>query len=542
MAEEKTKKKKLAIVWQILKWFGLAVLSVLIILGLIFEAPWKVITLLLIVLAACRILPKPAIKWFWLSVGVVVIGLIIWVFLPEDTEGWRPYTFDEELAAIEAKRAIPDSENAAIIYKRLLEDHDPNTMSRDFLVGELERLTRSEPWSSKDHPEIAEWLKGQQSTIAALLKASKIEKYRFPIAADSAALSQTMKRLSAMRSWARLLLRAAYNDLGEDRTEQALEKQIALLQMAKHLHQQPTMIDMLVGIAIEALAIQQFNGFMVTGDATEAHLSVIEKALSEIKHDWASDLPRILECEKLMGKNMFCSMFYEVNPKGKTRLSRDPTAAIRAQFPQLPPEIRPLTYWQRKLAKASTVLGWFFLPRNPQKAGEIIDASFEKYYAMAKPNFDWQKEAREPSITSIRLNYRYLIEHLVGMPRKAYYRIHDIYLRITSDKRGSQLLIALRRYKNKNGYWPESLDDIKSLAPAEIFVDPVNDDSFVYKLTEENFTLYSKGKNNIDEGGQDKWSYDAKTGRSSYNSQGPDDWLIWPRRSRKTQEKKADAE
>ena len=89
-------------------------------------------------------------------------------------------------------------------------------------------------------------------------------------------------------------------------------------------------------------------------------------------------------------------------------------------------------------------------------------------------------------------------------------------------------MIALRRYKNKNGHWPESLDDMKSLAPKEIFVDPINGDSFVYKLTEENFTLYSKGKNNIDENGE--------------YQDGADDRLIWPRKSRKSKEKNTDAE
>ncbi|MHC4654485.1 MAG: hypothetical protein ACYS91_05630, partial [Planctomycetota bacterium] len=98
MAEQKDKKKKPGIY----KWIGLTLLAILIILALFFQAPWKVTAFLLIVLAVCTVLPKPARKWFWLSVAAIVVLLIIWVFLPEDNEGWRPYTFDEELAAIEA--------------------------------------------------------------------------------------------------------------------------------------------------------------------------------------------------------------------------------------------------------------------------------------------------------------------------------------------------------------------------------------------------------------------------------------------------------
>ena len=531
MAEEKKEKKKPAIVKRIFKWIGLGLLAILLIAALIFQAPWKVITLLVVIFLACTVLPKPARKWFWLSVGAVVIALIIWVFLPDRGE-WKPYTFDEELAALEAKRAIPDSENAAIIYNKLLEDYDPNVMDADFLVGELERLTRIEPWSSKDYPEIAQWIKEQQHIIETLIEISKIEKCRFPIVTDSMALGQHMKILAPMRQWAYLLLRAANNDLGEGRIDQALEKHTAMLQMAKHQFQQPTIIDTWVGIAIEALATGQLNRFAVTGDATEEHLSVIEQALAKIKHDWSADLPRLLDCEKLMMKNLL-GVFYGINPEGEIRLIRGLTTTIMAQLSEDMKDEMVITYWHKRAMKAWTILCWFYMPSTPQKAGEIIDAKYEKFYAMAEPDFDWQREPEKPP-RILRLNYQYLVEHLAGILEPAYYRIHDIYLRIASDKRGSRMIITLRRYKNKNGHWPKGLDDVKPFAPAEIFIDPQNDGAFIYKLTEENFTLYSKGKNNIDEGGKrDKWN-EEKTGA--------DDWLIWPQKSRKTKEKNADAE
>jgi len=524
MPKEEQEKKKPGIVRRIFKWIGLGLLTVLIILGLVFQAPWKVTTLLAIILLACTILPKQLRKWFWLSVGVVVIALVVWVFLPEADGEWRPYTFDEELAALEAKRAVPNSENAARIYNELLEIPFPDGNEPKFFVRSSPS-TKSGPWLSKDHPKMGEWLEEQEGIIQKLMEASKIEECRFPMAADSVKLSETMDRLVPMRQWAYLLISAANNDIAEGRTEEGFQKYIAVLQMSKHLHQQPTNLDMIVGIAIEALALGQFNRFAVTGDATEERLIVIEEALAKTKHDWTSDLARILEGEKLLTKNILYSTAYEINPKGKIRLSRDPTAAMRRQFPEERP---PLAYWQRKLIKASTVLSWFYIPSTPQKAAEFIDAVYERLHAMAEPDFDWKKEPQKFPMTRLRANYRYLTKHIADMSGKAFYRIHDLYLRVTTDKKGSRLIIALRRYKNRKGRWPESLDDIKSLAPAEIFVDPFNNGSFVYKLTDDSFILYSRGKNNIDEKG---WYKD-----------GADDWPIWPHKSRKTKEKKADAE
>lgn len=544
MAEEKQQKqqkKKGTIVKRIFKWFGLSVLALLLALALVFQAPWKVITLLVIFLLACTVLPKQLRKWFWLSVGVIVIALIVWVFLPDKDGDWRSYTFDEELAALEAKYAIADGENAATIYNQLLDNYDANAFEPNLPDDEQCRLPMKEPWQSTDCPEIAGWLQQHQVTMETLLEASKIEKCRFPITASLFHFDQRMDQTVAMKRWAHLLLTAANNDLGEGRIKQALEKYTAILQMAKHQFQQPAIIDMLVGIAIEALAIQQFDKFIVTADTTEEHLTLIEEALLEIKHNWATDWPKIVEYEKLLAKNML-GMFYEVNPQGKIRFNRNLLAAVITET-----ELQELgikeshLYWRRKLCKAHIILYRFYMPSTPQKAGEIFDAACEKYSAMAEPDFDWQKDLEEPSFLRLKLNFPYLIKFMVDMLEPPYYRVHDLYLRLMAERNGCQLLIALRRYKNENGHWPESLDQIRSLAPAETFVDPINGSSFVYKLTEENFTLYSKGENNIDDGGR----HSRNLGTScapQWVDEKCDDRLIWPPKGRKTKKEGADAE
>jgi hypothetical protein len=521
--EQQTEKKKASIVKRTLKWLGLGLITLLLIVSIIFQAPWKVITLFAVIFLACTILPKPCRKYFWLCVGGVVVALIVWVFLPEETKGWRSYTFDKELASLKAKYAIPDKENAAIIYNQLLEDYNKAAFEPNFADPNLEDLVRKEFWLSKDYPEAAQWLKQQEGITANLIEASKLEQCRFPFNADIVSFD-TLGRLSAMRRWANLLIYSANNDIAEGRTEEGLEKYIAVMQMGKHQCQQPTMIDLLVGIAIEALPNSNLKRFIVTGNATEEHLNVIEQALAGIKHDWGYDLPRILDYEKLLAKN-FCGMFYAVNAEGKIRLKPGvATRAIKAQLPKSMKDKYIITYWRERLMKAWTIWAWFYMPSTPQEAGEIIDSEYKRFYAMAEPDFDWQKGAEKP-VKQLRFNYRYLVKLTTGMLGPAYYSIHDTYLRTISQQRGALLTIALRRYKNKTGHWPESLNEVKPLAAEEIFVDPLNGDSFAYKLTNGNFELYSKGKNNIDENGQYNSSWDPN---SRQYKEEEDDWLIWP--------------
>jgi hypothetical protein len=153
---------------------------------------------------------------------------------------------------------------------------------------------------------------------------------------------------------------------------------------------------------------------------------------------------------------------------------------------------------------------------------------------MAEPDFDWQKGPLKTK-SQLKFNYRYMIDMMAAMLEGPYHKIHDTYLRNIGQHRGFQLIIALRRYKNEHGQWPDSLDNVKSLAPPELFVDPVNNDSFVYRLTEDGFTFYSKGKNNIDEDGLRNIIFDPNDPKWPETKE--DDHIIWPPKSRKTAEK-----
>jgi hypothetical protein len=489
MPEQIEKKKKRGIVKRIFKWIWLALLVALILGALIFDAPWKVLALLLILLAAHTILPKGTVKWFWLSVAAMVVILIIWVFLPDETEGWRPYTFDEELAALKAKYAIPDSENAALLYDKLFETLDTDSNAPEFF-NRAKVPSTAEPWRSADHPETADWLKGHQKTIDTLLEISRIEKCRFSITANPAD-AERWEHLQKMRRCAFLLLSAANNDIAEGRTDAGLEKYLCMIQVANHLYQQPALVDFLVGGAIEAQAFKQLNRFMIEGQPGKEQLQLISNSIKDLKNNWSVDFSKLFGYEKLLQKNMF-SFLYEINQQGKVRFSRDPTALFKVWFPEQTPPT--LSYFHRKRAKAGTILGWFFLPPTPQKAADIIDTIYEKYYGMTKPDFDWEKIPDEVR-PQFKLNYRYLSETLVDMSAASYSRIHEIYLRNLTYRRGSQLLVVIRQYKNENGSWPANLDAVKSLAPAESLIDPVGGKQFEYENHGKRFSLYGESIN-----------------------------------------------
>jgi hypothetical protein len=500
-----------------------AALSLLLAGGLYFHGPWKVLTLIAIILATLTIVPKPIRKWVWACFSIIVVILVIWVFLPDNNEDWKPYTLNEERAQLEAKYAVADEDNAALIYDRLIETFDANDFRPEFMDDDLDDLIRNQPWSTKDYPQMAKWLKTHEKTIATLTEAAAKEKCHFPIITNVKEFSEKMRRLSPMKRWAELLIFAINNDIGDGRSEQALEKNLIPFQMGRHLCQQTTLIELLVGIAVDAMSMMQFNIFIVEGDPTEAQLDLIDKKLTENEHNWSSDFIRILECENLRTKNTVLGILYEVDGNGNTRFSRDPTTTIQDLLWVWPQTKRDLLqgYWQTKMFKAYAILAWFWVPTNPQTVVEIINNTKREQYAKAEDDFDWGKEQKLKvfSYTSIPPNFHKMLNNYSKSPCGF---IHELYLRAISNKQATRIMIALRRYKNEHNQWPESLEDIKSLAPAEIFVDPINDGDYVYKLTDENFTLYSRGKNGIDEDGV---RYAEKPDGTR-----TDDIVFWPRK------------
>ncbi len=537
--KEKQNSKKWRFVKSIFKWLFIVLLALLLLAGLIFRAPWKVLALLAIFLMACTVLPKPARKWFWISIGVLVIALVVWIFLPEDDKGWRPYTFDEELARLNAKYAVPDEDNAAVIYNKLIQTYDgdrfiwpdfngvakqdindfssfqelvsrdapPKTFYPDFWDKDLDNLTLFEQWSSGEYPELAEWLKAKhKTTIEALMLASTKEVCRFTKTIDIFSTSES-DRLSAMSDWVKLLIRAANNDRGDNRIDLAVEKYVSALRMANLVLTD----EIMLGCIIYGQITRPLNRLVVTDSLKTEHLDLLDKEVKDIDFNWRTNLLRMIEYDKLKLKNIW-AMFYEINAKGKTRLSR---GLSQDKFDKKLNIDRPQIPFRKQLIKLGTIFVRFWVPSSPNKLADIIDASYEKYYAAAEPGYGWDEHLQKPYPAPLRFNFAFMIR-LMFQPRD----IHDIYLVSMARKRATQIIIALKRYKNKQGHWPESLEGIKSLASSDIFVDPINDGDFVYRLTEENFTLYSRDENNIDEKGE--------RGIKEQDGTRLDDTLFWP--------------
>lgn len=525
MADEiiaEVKAKKPGILRRIVWGLWVLFLSALLVLGLVFAAPWKVITLIAIFFAAATILPRIYRKWFWLGAGIVVLAVIAWIFLPDDNKDWRPYQFDKELAQLQARYAVPDSENAAILYNQILADWKQKEANEPNLPVYWSYPSLKGPWLSKDQPETAAYIQYHKDTIEQLVRAGKLERCSFPIAPDTATKHKLRRLFFVARDWSDLLIAAGSNDIAEGRISEGIEKYLTSIQLAKHLNQHVDMMIVLSPHGIEFVSLIYLNQFVITHpEATEQYLTEIELAVANRKYDWSSAITKILDSKKLIEKNS-CARFYQINNRGWTRFNRDPWGTSQNEAHKQPSCPNDLDAKSRRTAKSRVPLSYLFLVVSPEKLEEIVDKSYKPLYALGTPGYDWTKPVPSinyNSIFAIKLNTLPFLCNTPDMSLTRYHSLRQSYVSLVTFENASRLLVAIRRYKNDTGRWPDTLKQISHYVSAELFIDPRNGGEFVYKLTDESFTLYSKGKNGIDDGGLYSGTEDKV---------GPDDVLIWP--------------
>jgi len=354
-------------------------------------------------------------------------------------------TSQERLATFDAAHAVPDEDNAAILYSELLQGEevplsdlavkiaslqdvvlDPMS-ARDFRTTQRQLrelvppegmdpnliwFAASHAWKSAERPELKAWLDAHRHRLDKMLEAAGRSSCRFPLRPGPGQMGLLDVPSGAVRQNVLLLRAAAGNDLGEGDVDAALAKWRALMTVGRHLRDQPTSFCLLSGIATEAAALGHIRESVVEGSCTDRQLQVLAT-----------------ECER--GDRPWESLARDIDD-------------VRALFSRMLKDRRPLRLriceWCLRICGGGT---------------------------------NWADD-----------------------------RCRELHHRMLSDRRGARILIEMRRFKDRTGEWPQRLDQIASTLPPGFLIDPINGCEYAYKPVGNGFSLYSTGPNRVDEGGR----------------------------------------
>ncbi|MFC1739364.1 hypothetical protein ACFL1G_09995 [Planctomycetota bacterium] len=244
---------------------------------------------------------KQTKRWPKLAALVVIIILIVSLVLIWKTDLLAMLSPREELTRLEAALAVPDEQNAALIYEDLLKML-PSDIEEPLFFTTTLPSSLDKSWRSKDHLETKTFIQKHQTIIDTLLMVSDLKNCRFSLYIGSSRRTSNFDKrielLSNIRKFARILVSSANNDLAESRIDSAFEKYLCIFRMSKHFQQQPVIIDHILGVGLEELAIKNIKTFILKDYADESHLKTVENSV-HINEDWDKKIQLIKKVEKL---------------------------------------------------------------------------------------------------------------------------------------------------------------------------------------------------------------------------------------------------
>lgn len=490
-----------------LHWLSVFFFITLFLAGLALALPWKVLHVLALIPAALILIPHHRRKYLYLTVAILLGGVLVWIHLPERApEAWRTYHF----SMYEDPEVLSSPQNAAVYYEAVFETFGDRIYTFPVADEREDLLTFNAAWHSVSHPQLSRWLREHEGGIARLVEAASMERCRFERPIDLQKFHGQKRRVKLMRTWSNILIRSANEDLGADRKPEALEKMLAVLGMGRHLYQQQNLIDQAAGFSMEVRSIRALHRYIVEYGQEEAELERIENRLRQLNTGWPPVWKRILHQEKIRVKNII-GMFYQQNEKGESRISRNLGQGLKESLDY--PAYRFLGY--NRTSRLLSILLWFAVPSDPEAAAKLVDQRFD-YYGQKVESGEFLGGKQIGRIWQSGLNLRSAVDWMARQQVRFYtalqrhHQVHETYRRVT------HILAEIQRHHLSTGQWPASLDELMGPEPAGAYSDPLSGQAFVYKTTGKGFLLYGVGANQRDDEGVN----DA--------GQGKDDIVFWP--------------
>jgi hypothetical protein len=482
--------------------------------AVIFQAPWKVtLVAAYAFVSSTGLIPRSITKSRWTRLFPVVALLVawpVWLLLPSDAGDYKPFMFEEEQARFEQEYGVPDGQNAATIYMRLLQETEPSDWRFPPWLEESDKAVLRRPWKGEEHPKMVRWLGERANLVESLRQLSEYSQCRFPT--EWVMPDATEERIEAVKAWAHMLAAAANRKAGEGDIAGALQMFTVLAKIAGHHIQQYDVCDYLVGLAIEKMIFDGINAIAVDSTPTPGQLAIMDAMIATPSHEWASTWRRIMKFDCLLTKNTCCRAAYEVNGKGKIRYSR--SSFIDHERIKSP-------YLRSFLGKVVASGMWVVLPKSPWKFARRIDERYRQFARIEQADINAGSPDTKPR-SRFRANHEYVLDLLIDIVAPAYDKVRVIHTRSVATWQACRVILLLRQYRDATGHWPGTLGELAGRGDPQLRIDPLNGGPFIYRPEGQIFRLYSSGKNRIDENG------DWRSGLG-------DDWPIWPPRERETE-------
>jgi len=430
----------------------------------------------------CRPLWRTMVARSFQALGLAVLLLIVYVV-------WffsgRPNITTDYVAQMNriARPVADDNLNASLFYRKAAESFED---SYDGFVKEhsdLLAISYNEA-TGEQKEALSKWI-AANTEIFGLFYAGAAKPYYWPKYEGHEALSVLLPNLNEFRNLTRTLCWRAWLRAEQGLYKDAFEDLKVCYRFGSHSKGDKTLIEQLVGIAIETLTSRTLR------DMLSKH-KFDQQALAALQEDWEElilheDFAISVRVEKMLVYDELQRCFTD-SRIGDSHLYLKRLAVLRdLTGGDLPSQFAEL-------------LHVIFTHPNRQETLETVNKFWDYFEEVARKN-PGRRRAEQidvgEEIQQIAQGNLFL-----GVLIPAMDRVSIIAHRNKADAEATLGLIAILRHKEKVGSFPESLDKLVEAGLLKALpIDPFSDKPLVYKRTDDGFILYSVGYNFADDGG-----------------------------------------
>ncbi len=394
-----------------------------------------------------------------------------------------------------------------------LKEHLKLERSKWQVLYEQESHAGNRVWTAKDYPDLAAWLKLNEKPLARAVEATRRPEYFNPLVSrkrePGGLISVLLPGVQKSRELANALRIRALLRVGEGKIDEAWQDLLACHRLARLISRGATIIEGLVGIAIDHMACASDLAYLERAKLTSKQIQACLNDLQTLP-PLPSMADRIDLGERLMcldGLQMIrrgnASTF--LGQLGGAQTKVDPKEEAAMARIDWEPALRNCNKWYDRLAAAMRL--------KDRTEREAALTQIEKDLGELK-----QPSPQLTDIAKLLLGKdtpgkvvgKKISDVLIGLMIPAARKVQQAQDRAEQVQRNLQLAFALARYQREHGRYPTKLDDLAPKYVKAIPNDLFSGQPLIYRPMEKGYLLYSVGVNGKDEEG--RWYDDNPPG------------------------------
>ena len=401
---------------------------------------------------------------------------------------------------------LPDEGKYFRSLRRWLQER-PNAKAEENIENAvLDRETKSaeRPWTSEEFPLIAAWLKDMEGPLANVTAATERPRYFSPLVTsdakpDGGLIEVLLPGVQKSRELARALAARAMWELAEGSQVDAWRDLMTMHRLGRLVGQGPTLIEYLVGVAIESMAINGELRFLSETKPSAKMLALYRKQFDRLPSR-ASVADKLdvgervcfLDCAHRMARGQM--NLKEIADGGENNSLIEKLAeGLMIQTVDWDELLKSANKWYDRLAQVSRKPDYLERRAEMKKFDEDLKELVAKRRG---PLGLLALLGGKPAISQA------MSDVLISLLLPAVTQVHIAEGKIIQRAQNLELAFAMAAWRSEHDSYPDSLDALTPKYIAKVPNDLFNGQPLKYERTEDGYRFYSVGQNEKDDEGR----------------------------------------